>query len=130
MARDGLLFLLTIRIRCPARARRVPALYSSWSMGHLAFATQVADPISVDGTLIQTCGGSRHKFVSQHCSSRLGGDSDTMQMWKKIAWGLSFLWLGGLIAGTTWGLTAMIGLAVIWAIAFVFRKNINAKFED
>ena len=53
-----------------------------------------------------------------------------MQMWKKIAWGLSFLWLGGLIAGTTWGLTAMIGLAVIWAISFVFRKNIDAKFED
>lgn len=53
-----------------------------------------------------------------------------MQMWKKIAWGLSFLWLGGLIAGTTWGLTAMIGLAMIWAIAFVFRKNIDAKFED
>ena len=60
----------------------------------------------------------------------MGGDSDTMQMWKKIAWGLSFLWLGGLIAGTTWGLTAMIGLAVIWAITFVFRKNIDAKFKD
>jgi hypothetical protein len=53
-----------------------------------------------------------------------------MQMWKKIAWGLSFLWLGGLIAGTSWGLAAMIGLVVIWAISFVFRKTIDAKFED
>lgn len=53
-----------------------------------------------------------------------------METWKKIAWGLSFLWLGGLIIGTAWGLTALIGLGVIWAVAFIFRKNLNSKFGD
>ena len=38
--------------------------------------------------------------------------------------------LGGLLMGTSWGLIAPIGLSVIWAFAFIFRKNLNSKFGD
>jgi len=80
-----------------------------------------------------------------------------MEMWKKIGAGLSIFWIGFVFLGTKeyfdylgingfsydsgiirqlismstelfWSF--VIGLIVIWAIAYIFRDNIDAKFDD
>ena len=45
----GSIFARIIGLGCASRARRVPALDRSRSMGHPALAAQVADLIPVDG---------------------------------------------------------------------------------
>ena len=80
-----------------------------------------------------------------------------MQIWKKIGAGLSSFWLGFLMLGSKQYIgfleinfssnfnagflralsnltsefvtTALVGLCVIWTLAYIFRDNIDAKFD-
>tara|TARA_B100000686_G_scaffold265083_1_gene279313 strand:+ start:312 stop:566 length:255 start_codon:yes stop_codon:yes gene_type:complete len=80
-----------------------------------------------------------------------------MQMWKKIGAGLSSFWLGFLTLGSKQYIdflgidfssnfsagflralsnltsefvtTALVGLCVIWTLTYIFRENIEAKFD-